>query len=705
MTVPLIDPVLPGVQKPKSVGRRSHLSIRKKLLFAVIVTVLFFAITELLLAAFGVKPVTYSEDPFVGFSSRSPLFERVQLTDGDAVYRTVQKKIQFFNPQEFPAKKKKDGYRIFCPGESTTYGHPYTDSTSFCAWLREYLKAADSKHSWEVINAGGISYASYRLAALMEELIEYEPDLFIIYVGQNEFLERRTYSDLISTPRAVRETAAILGHSRVYSSVRKLMGNSGSSGAKVASDASLLPSEVNTILDGSVGPEDYKRDIKQRSQIVSHYRFNLARMIEIARSVGADVILVNPAVNERSMSPFLSQHRDDLNPEDKARWDTLISQAAGHQKSGEFENALMALDQALEIDPLYAQTHFSRGEVLFALNRYQEAKISFQRAIDEDVCPLRMVSEMRPVITEVAAQYNVPVVDFQRMIEARTDSGITGEEWFLDHVHASIEGYKELALSLFGELQSQGIVVPETHWNAEARQKVDAEINGRVDERAQGVALRTLAKVFSWARKYEEAGRLSQLATEKLSDDAEVHCMVAVDLERKGDFEEAAKRYLKAIELQPQYAHAHYNLGHIYRRLEKPDLATQSFRNAIDSDPRFPGAHYNLGLLYQQANQLDLAAECFELSISVNDRHPGTWEELGAVRLNQGRIDESVSHLEKAIELEPGLASAHNALGIAYARRGEMQKAVSEFEQALSIVPDYEAAAQNLSRARGKLRK
>ena len=104
-------------------------------------------------------------------------------------------------------------------------------------------------------------------------------------------------------------------------------------------------------------------------------------------------------------------------------WKSTIAQATTHQKSGELEEALNLLDQAVEIDPLYAQTHFHRGEILFALNRYREAKQAFQRAIDEDVCPLRILSEMRPVITEVASQHDVAVVDFQELLESKTETG------------------------------------------------------------------------------------------------------------------------------------------------------------------------------------------------------------------------------------------------------------------------------------------
>ncbi len=36
--------------------------------------------------------------------------------------------------------------------------------------MREFLPTIDEVKNWEVINAGGISYASYRVANVMEEL-------------------------------------------------------------------------------------------------------------------------------------------------------------------------------------------------------------------------------------------------------------------------------------------------------------------------------------------------------------------------------------------------------------------------------------------------------------------------------------------------------------------------------------------------------
>ena len=51
---------------------------------------------------------------------------------------------------------------------------------------------------------------------LMEELAQYEPDLFVIYTGHNEFLEGRTYAGLKEIPAAVRGLGGLLSRTRTY---------------------------------------------------------------------------------------------------------------------------------------------------------------------------------------------------------------------------------------------------------------------------------------------------------------------------------------------------------------------------------------------------------------------------------------------------------------------------------------------------------
>ena len=86
-------------------GRRSRpsLPVWKKALFASLAFVLFFGLLEVVLLLFGVKPLSYAEDPYVAFASRMPLF--VEAEGDGAQMETAGDKWRFFNRQRFMRRK------------------------------------------------------------------------------------------------------------------------------------------------------------------------------------------------------------------------------------------------------------------------------------------------------------------------------------------------------------------------------------------------------------------------------------------------------------------------------------------------------------------------------------------------------------------------------------------------------------------------
>ncbi len=190
---------------------RSSRSLWKDIVWGMAVCVVFFALVEagLRVAGWPDRP-PQDEDPFVGFSALQPLFA---VKDGIASVSPA--KLRFFNAASFRVHKPPDTLRVFCFGESTTYGHPFDGRTAFPRWLGDLLKAACPAKTAEVINAGGISYASYRIVHLVREALAYQPDLMVICMGHNEFLERRTYAKLFDqggTVIAVRSVAGGTEH-------------------------------------------------------------------------------------------------------------------------------------------------------------------------------------------------------------------------------------------------------------------------------------------------------------------------------------------------------------------------------------------------------------------------------------------------------------------------------------------------------------
>jgi tetratricopeptide (TPR) repeat protein len=645
-----------GSQQPRVV-----LSWRKKLLFGVAATVLFFALLELGLWLAGVRTIAASDDPFVGFAGNLPLFVQETDSDGQVWMTTAPNKLAWFNPQRFPLKKAPGTRRVFCLGGSTTYGHPYDDKVSFSAWLRELLPAATENTQWEVINAGGISYASYRVAALMEELAQYEPDLFIVYTGHNEFLEERTYGDLRRKPAALLETASALSWSRTYSVLHRLLVPP----QRPAAD-SLLPAEVDAVLDHTVGPVSYERDDLWHEQVLAHFELNLVRMAQIARGCGAELVLVVPAVNLKDCSPFKSEISPRLAADKLTAFQALQQQASKLQQQGQLEAALSACNLAAHIDPRHAENQFRMARLLMALGRAGEAAAAFERAVDEDVCPLRAPSAFRESMRQIAAQQDIPLVDFDLAVKndclVRYGHNSPGEEYFLDHVHLTIDGYRMAAAAIIDCLNQRQLLGVGT-LNDDALEQATKNIHARIDRKEHAIAERNVAKVFNWAGKHEEAGRLALKALETLPDEPE--CLVIA--------------------------------GAYLRTQGKLDTAIEYLQRSIKQLPDYGNSRQLLGAMLVEAGRLDEAREQFLALTRLQPEDAAAWQMVGAILAEQQQYEAALEYYRRALALTAGDANLHYNLGFALAKLQRRDEALKHLRQAITLNPQDMAARELLA--------
>lgn len=637
-------------------------NLRKKLLLAFIMPLLIFCVLEGVLALLGIgKDETRLEDPFVGFSSKIPLFVEKHEPGQPALMATAPAKLAFFNYQEFARSKEPNTYRIFCLGGSTTYGRPYFDLTSFSGWLREFLPALDPEKRWEVINAGGISYASYRVTLLMEELLRYKPDLFIVYTGHNEFLEKRTYRNLSRLSPSVLSLSYYLGRTRTFRLMRRTLRKSQITREKQAREKFQMTGEVEDLLEQSIGPTQYDRETFDRESVLKHYEFNLARMIELAHGAGAKIIFVRPVCNLKDSSPFKSEHRTGIREEELSNWKEHYQNGKRHMEAEKPGLAIQAFEEALRIDPEYSELHFLYGRALFAKRRYSEARKAFQKAVDEDICPLRSISRIGALCAGVADK-GVPLIDYPRILEElclkQYGHDVLGKEFLLDHVHPKIEGHRLLAMALLREMARLKIVKDGDRVGEETVGLVTDKIMSRVDHVVHANALHNLAKVLSWAGKKEEAVRLATTALETVPDHPENLLLVGSSLARKGQWKQALQKYTKALSLNPDQKEAHRFAGDALVQLGRTDEALRHYRAALETEPENPDIHH----------------------------------QLGCILLQQGKPGESIPHFQTALRLNPGKSDTHFNLGTAFEKLEKWQEAENQFRKMLPLTPaDWEA--------------
>jgi len=447
-------------------------------LAAVMIGLTPFVLAEAGLAILDWGRPDHEDDPFVGFSAVYPLF--VPSEDGTR-YEIAPSRRTFFRRDSFATKKGADEFRIFCLGGSTVQGRPFAIETAFTTWLEINLQAADPQHDWEVVNCGGVSYASYRLVPILKEVFGYDPDLIIVYTGHNEFLEDRTYSHIKHLPPIVARPSELVARTRTYTLLRRAyLQLRGRPDAAAAEKRPVLGPENDAMLEHPGGLQQYHRDEKWRRDVIEHFRYNLRRMVFLARDAGVPLLLVDPVCNLRDCAPFKTQHRDGLTSAELQQWESLVSRAGNclpkagqRRKAGDaagarrlMHRAVEFLQQAKAIDDQHAGIHYMAAKCYDELGMMDEARQSYIAAKEMDICPLRILEPMNEALLDIARGTGTPLVDVRKGFEKLSEAGIPGGYLLIDHVHPSIAGHRLIAEMLTDELVRQGVVTPIRDWKA-----------------------------------------------------------------------------------------------------------------------------------------------------------------------------------------------------------------------------------------------
>ena len=88
--------------------------------------------------------------------------------------------------------------------------------------------------------------------------------------------------------------------------------------------------------------------------------------------------------------------------------------------------------------------------------------------------------------------------------------------------------------------------------------------------------------------------------------------------EDSGQLENALADYSKAIEINPKYTKAYYNLGNVNVKLSHLDKAIVNYTKAIEIRPKFVQAYFNRGLAYGNLGRFDKALDDFNRVIEID---------------------------------------------------------------------------------------
>jgi lysophospholipase L1-like esterase len=371
------------------------ISPRKKRLFSVIVLaipVLFFVLLEFSLRLFH-------------FGPDLSLF-KTEIVNGKPYYTlNPSVKNRYFNrteftpdpsPEDLLVSKPPGTFRIFCLGGSTTVGYPYWYNGAFSSFLRDRLKSLFPDRSIEIVNVGMTATNSYTVLDLSRDLIKFEPDLFIVYDGHNEFYGALgvASNERIAPARWMTLLYLRMVHLRTFQLLRAIIFEVLRMLGKGPVDYSNRATMMEQVARGENVP--YGSDTY--AQTFAVFRQNLEDLADLCRSQRIPLILGTQVSNLRDQFPFISNNARTLSQAERSRFQLLYSSGIEFQSKGEVDSAIVLFRSAIATDSLYADTHYRLAQCLDAEGRRREAYPEYILARDYDELRFRTDSKFNNLI-------------------------------------------------------------------------------------------------------------------------------------------------------------------------------------------------------------------------------------------------------------------------------------------------------------------
>ncbi len=326
-----------------------------------------------------------------GFEPGSRVFVPAKDAPGQMITEPA-KEISFVK-QQFQMPKPEKCFRIFVVGGS---------SVNYARWQFEDLRTSLAaqffgKHVFEIIDVGGCAYGSHRLAVVVAELLNYQPDLIVYYEANNEFEEVEQLK--LARPATVR-LQRLLYSSAFCRFLRDRVASEWISRLRRERERrAILATAPNLPARQSASSHDYSMDeIDDRMQA---FRNNLSSIITACRARGVPLLLGTVPSN-------LWKPRLDQDPEEAARITAMFEQ-------GRYEEGLAHVREVLRKSTRHQASDTENG-----------------------------------IIRDLAKEHGLPLADMESRVVAAEPHRIPGETLFQDHCHLNQEG-RELLMRVFEE--------------------------------------------------------------------------------------------------------------------------------------------------------------------------------------------------------------------------------------------------------------
>jgi lysophospholipase L1-like esterase len=527
-------------------------------------------------------------------------------------------------PLWIPAEKPPGTRRVVLLGESAAAGYPMSQY-DLGRMLQARWNARFPGSPLEVVNLSLVAINSHALRDFAREAAVLQPDAFVVYAGHNEvvgpFGPAAKFGPAVSSPELARLALAVR-KTRIGQALERLVD-------------SLGPSFGKTPWKGLEEFQGVRvaHDDPALNAMLANTGANFRAIVDTAKSAGAKVLIVLPAVNLEDWPPLASEPPDEGGVEA-----VLAAQDAG-DFSG-FRSAVLIYEAARKRDET------GRRDLAWPL---------YRRALDLDQSRIRADSRVRGIQSIIAESSGgtALALDADAWLHEENPRFAGDREFFHEHVHLTFAGRAAVAELMADGLAALWNLAPRNS-DAEAWWAKFPEVEGRLrgemfftgyDEHDMWSLVWKLLRleVFSDSpgleqRRAEIAAKVAELQSRALA---------------QWDSPALIAAYETAMRENPGDAQVHFTAGRLFGMRGEWTRADEAFARGFRMRPNDTEGHLNHAAFQLQRGRTDLARRSVEVLKEFGGGSAGVPRLEAQIAMREGDRNAAARHLREYLQMRP----------------------------------------------------
>ena len=163
-------------------------------------------------------------------------------------------------------------------------------------------------------------------------------------------------------------------------------------------------------------------------------------------------------------------------------------------------------------------------------------------------------------------------------------------------------------------------------------------------------------------------------------------------------YREAGIQFSNALQVDPKFADAHYELARTYMHMDPPAVqaAIMELQRTVALKPDHLKAQLDIGGMLLGFHKFDLALERANLVLQKDPKNVEAQILKASAEAGQGNQDQAMADLKTAIEWQPDNPKPYLAMGMAQASLKNAAEAEANFKKAISLDPKNMSAILTL---------